>query len=56
MTSARFEEIKVENELTWFLICFSKKKHMDLRVFSMLFCIKNNLNLEKRLRVNFEQS
>jgi len=28
MKPARFVDIKVENGLTWFLICFSKKKHI----------------------------
>jgi len=37
MMLLRFVKTKAENGLTWFLICFSKKKkwNMNLRVFSM---------------------
>jgi len=32
----RFVEIKVENGLTWFLICFSKEKYMKYGLICFL--------------------
>jgi len=47
----RFVEIKVENKLTWFLICFSKKKNIKYG----LTCFLCNFALEKiKFRKRFE--
>jgi len=37
VTSARFVEIKVENVLTWFLICLSKKINMKYGLMCFFF-------------------
>jgi len=54
----RFAEIQVENGLTWFLICFLKKKNETWTYVFFFLCnfALEEINLEKCLRVNFEQS
>jgi len=38
MTLVCFVEIKVENGLTWFLICFSKSKNIKYGLACFLLC------------------